>query len=300
MDVISKQSQYVWELLSPADFEKLVFFLLDDMGFKNIEWRKDGEGISSTDGGRDLEATFTRIEPGDIVELEKWWVEVKYRSGNLAPATVKESILNAAGREGIEVFAIFTTGTISNNTWDWIKEFQSSQSKPKIRVWQRHDIERVLKKYPQTASRFFLASLSLSEKVQAVENRFWNSVSLPTLDEIDEIWKSYSDIQWSGSNFLPFVVAEISAGYPEFRQWGFSVSELIVLEAFVVGLANLPQLVVRFNQTGRSSMPLYEGLAYLLEIALLSFDVDRTYNICVNPYQFMDVDFDTPNDLLNF
>ena len=33
------------------------------MGFKTLEWRKGGEGIYSTDGGRDLEAIYTSLEP---------------------------------------------------------------------------------------------------------------------------------------------------------------------------------------------------------------------------------------------
>lgn len=64
--------------LSPTDFEKLVFHLLDEMGFTDLIWRKGGEGNSSTDGGRDLEARYWRIEPiGSLTE--NYRIEVKHR-----------------------------------------------------------------------------------------------------------------------------------------------------------------------------------------------------------------------------
>ena len=95
-----------WNTLTPSDFEKLIFFLLDDMGFKNLEWRKGGEGISATDGGRDLEAAYARIGPDDTLTFEEWWIEVKYRSQTLQPHTVQRAVLNAAGRPAVDVFAI--------------------------------------------------------------------------------------------------------------------------------------------------------------------------------------------------
>lgn len=296
----SEKTQYSWNRISPADFENLIFFLLDDMGFKNLEWRKGGEGISSTDGGRDLEATFTKIEPGDRVELEKWWIEVKYRSKNLSPRIVKESVLNSVGRDGVDVFTIVTSGTISNNTLDWIKDFQSNHSTPRIRIWQRHDIERILRKYPQITSRFFDIAMTLSERIEVVESQFWNHVMLPTLDEIDNAYKQYSNLQWSGTNLLPFMVAEASAGYPEFRKWGLITTEELLLETFIIGLANIPQLIVRFKQYGRSNKPLIDGLAYILEIALLRLNLDYLLNVISNPYNVMEGEIDPPPEFLNF
>ena len=46
--------------ITPEDFENLVFHLLDEMGFSNIQWRKGGPGNSATDGGRDLEAKASK------------------------------------------------------------------------------------------------------------------------------------------------------------------------------------------------------------------------------------------------
>jgi len=296
----SHHKLFDWEAISPSDFENLVFFLLDEMGFKNIEWRKGGEGISSTDGGRDLEAVLTIIEPGDLVRLEKWWVEVKYRSHNLSPTIVKESILNALGREGVNVFAIITTGTISNKTLDWIKEFERSEKQLRIRVWQLQDLERVLGKYPQTATKYFYKNLPPNDLLRAVRNRFFNSSLLPTLDEIDYFWENFSSLNWNGESLLPFVISETLAGYPEFRQWGLVADEKLLMETLVVGLANVPQLVVRFNNFRKSNESLITGLAYLLEMCLLRIDLDRLLKFIANPYQLVEGNIEAPTELLSF
>lgn len=294
------QSPINWKQISPTNFENLVFFLFDDMGFKNLEWRKGGEGISSTDGGRDLEAIYTNLEPGDIVTLEKWWIEVKYRSKNLSSTAVKESILNATGREGVSIFAIVTTGTISNKTLDWIKEFQKNRPALRIRTWQGHDLERILRKYPQTVSRFFPGLMSITDRLEAIKNRFWNSLTLPTMDEIDFFWREFASIEWDVSAFLPFTISEASYGYPEFRQWGQVSSKDLLLQTFLFGLSNVPYMAKRFEQYGKNSLPLVEGLSYLLQMSLSRLDLEEIIRVIANPYQVMEGDTDPQPELLDF
>jgi hypothetical protein len=161
------EATFHWEKLTPEEFEQLVFFALDDMGFKNIEWRKGGEGITATDGGRDLEAIYSKLEPDDSLTLEKWWVEVKYRTHTLSPDVVQRTVINALGRQSVDVIAIATNQVITNKTLDWIKEFQTSQRRPRVVIWQRHDLDRLLRKYPRTIARFFPESLTLAERLKA-------------------------------------------------------------------------------------------------------------------------------------
>lgn len=115
--------------LQPDEFEKLAFYLLDDMGFKSLEWRKGGEGVSATDRGRDLAGKYAKVEPDDSIAIENWWIEVKHRSHTLIKITVQSIIINATARRDVDVFAIFTNNLISNPTLDWIKEFQITHIK---------------------------------------------------------------------------------------------------------------------------------------------------------------------------
>ena len=44
--------------LKSKDLEECVYWLLDAMGAKDLEWRIGGTGAGTSDGGRDLEAHF--------------------------------------------------------------------------------------------------------------------------------------------------------------------------------------------------------------------------------------------------
>ncbi|WP_186157263.1 hypothetical protein [Burkholderia gladioli] len=47
-----------FEKLKSKDLEECVYWLLDAMGAKDLEWRTGGTGGGAADGGRDLEAHF--------------------------------------------------------------------------------------------------------------------------------------------------------------------------------------------------------------------------------------------------
>ena len=56
-----------WESLKQANLEECLFWLLDSLGAKDIEWRKGGVGMGASDQGRDIEATFYMPTPdGDL------------------------------------------------------------------------------------------------------------------------------------------------------------------------------------------------------------------------------------------
>jgi hypothetical protein len=49
--------------LKRRDLEECVYWLLDAMGAKDLEWRTGGSGDGAADGGRDLEAHLGRWAP---------------------------------------------------------------------------------------------------------------------------------------------------------------------------------------------------------------------------------------------
>lgn len=130
--------------LTPEEFEKLVYYLLDEIGMKNIEWRKGGIGISSSDGGRDLECEFHIITPDGSIRIEKWWFEVKHRTTTLESSKVKEIIINAYAFTGIDVIGIITNNVISNPTKDWIADFRKTHPDKKVITWEGHHIENII------------------------------------------------------------------------------------------------------------------------------------------------------------
>ncbi|HEC60795.1 MAG TPA: hypothetical protein ENI27_00910 [bacterium] len=253
---MKNKTNFNWNRITPEKFEKLVFFLLDDMGYKSLTWRKGGKGVYATDGGRDLEATYVKVEPDDSITVENWWIEVKYRSGGLSKSTVQQIVNNASGRRDVDVFAIVTNTAISNPTLDWIKEFQNSQGRPRIVVWQQHDIERILRKYPRTAADFFTLSLSIAERLEIIKERFWDALIYPSIDEVEELWVNFSSLNWSASNLLPVIAAEAAMGKLDARKWALIIDEELLTETLFLGLINVTFLVIRSEQLGQRQLPL--------------------------------------------
>ncbi|MCG2784189.1 MAG: restriction endonuclease [Anaerolineae bacterium] len=291
---------YQIENLRPDEFEKLAFYLLDDMGFKNLEWRKGGEGVSATDGGRDLSGKYAKVEPDDSIVLENWWVEVKHRSNTLKKSTVQSIILNSAARKDVDVFAVFTNNVISNSTLDWIKEFQNTYPKPRVVVWQKHDLERILRKYPKTASLFFLGSLTLPEQLESIKQRFWNNLGYPTISEVELFWKNFSSLSWDGSELLPFILADYAMDGIYHRKWGFVIDEELLIKTLLVGLINVPFLVVRSEQQGQDQRPFMRGVEYLLQIALIRLDLNKVVDLLLNMYNYTEFSSPRPTELYNF
>ncbi|WP_152004850.1 restriction endonuclease [Desulfoluna spongiiphila] len=91
-DIDFLQGQLDFSEIDPENFEKLVFHLLDEMGFFNLSWRKGGKGNSSNDGGRDIDGTFWTISPA-VKKEEKYWFEVKYRKNQLEKSQVQNTVL---------------------------------------------------------------------------------------------------------------------------------------------------------------------------------------------------------------
>ncbi|MBG0785620.1 MAG: restriction endonuclease [Anaerolineaceae bacterium] len=277
---------YSLDSLQPEELEKLAFFLLDDMGFKNLEWRKGSEGISATDGGRDLSGVFTKVEPDDSLTIENWWVEVKYRSNTLKKSTVQDIVVNSSGFTGVDVVVIFTNNVISNSTLDWVKEFQKKNSKPRIVIWQKHDIERILRKYPKTASIFFPGLQTLPEQIESIKQRFWNNIEYPTIIEIERVWSNFQTLNWDGSRLLPFIIADSTSKSLSQRKWGFVISKELLLETLILGLINVPFFVIRFNEYRLDQISFMKGLEYLLQIALIRLDYKEVVEILLNLFDF--------------
>lgn len=291
---------YPIDNLRPDEFEKLAFYLLDDMGFKSLEWRKGGEGVSATDGGRDLSGKYAKVEPDDSIIIENWWVEVKHRSNTLKKTTVQSIIINSTARKDVDVIAIFTNNVISNSTLDWIKEFQNTHSKPRVVVWQKHDIERILRKYPKTASLFFLCSLTIPEQRESIKQRFWNNINYPTISEVELFWKNLPSLKWDGSELLPFIVADNAMDGVTKRKWGFAIEEELLREVLLVGLINVPFLVMRSEQQGQSQRPFMRGLEYLLQVALIRLDLDQVVELLLNMFDYAEFSSPPPIDLYKF
>lgn len=125
-------SEIPWADIKGADLEVLLYWLFDSIGAKDLEWRIGGKGAGSSDQGRDLELVFFTPSPDGTLSKQVWWVEAKGRSGTVEPIAVHEAVLNSAGKKNVEVLVIATNTNFSNQTRDWIKQWQIDNVRPVV------------------------------------------------------------------------------------------------------------------------------------------------------------------------
>ena len=236
-DIDFLQERLDFSEISPTDFEKLVFHLIDEMGFSNIQWRKGGAGNSATDGGRDLEATFWTVKPSGSKE-EKYWFEVKHRKNQLEKMQVQNTVINAAGDKAKDNVLIITNSTISNPTLDWVNNFQAVNPTPSIAIWQGHDLELILRKNPRTLAKFLPSSLAFSGRCKVIESKFWNLMQLPAGGELDELWDRRHEYSDNFDVTLIAILAEVSYGDLSDHQWGLDLDKYRLFSVAVTGILN--------------------------------------------------------------
>ena len=71
--------------------EECVYWILDGLGAKDLEWRVGGVGGGAADGGRDIEAAFYLPDDAGRMEKHQWWIECKGRGATVE----KEAVVNA-------------------------------------------------------------------------------------------------------------------------------------------------------------------------------------------------------------
>lgn len=295
-DVDFLQEELDFSSIDPVEFEKLVFLLIDEMGFSNIQWRKGGEGNSATDGGRDLEATFWSIQPA-VSKEEKYWFEVKYRSGQLEKSKVQNTILNASGNNSKDKLVIITNSTISNPTRDWVNEFQKNYKVPVITIWQGHDLELLLRKNPRTLSRFLPSSLAFSGRCKVIESKFINLMLLPSGSELKELWEQRLNYLENDFLTLSSVLAEVSYGNVVDYPWGMELKEERLISVLATGMRNFYAFLFRCSSLNIEPKFLIDGLSYLTQCLLLRSGVSTTAKILFEPEFLFELEYELPDKI---
>ncbi len=271
-----------WTLLDPEKFEKLIYFLLDSIGMKNIIWRKGGPGVSATDGGRDLECEDHIIGPDGSVRTEKWWIEVKYRTNTLEKTKVQKTLINAHGFPDVDVIGIATNNVITNPTHDWIENFKQNKHQRFV-IWEGHHLEKIIKSDPSLMYSFFPSSLTLKGRFNIINTRFYSYLQLPSGTDLVDIWENKDKLEFTPKVILPIILAEATFGDLFERRWGLWFEKDLLLETFIRGLLNIIYLSHKCEDLGKDNFFIMKGMEYLLLSNLLNFKADViTENIDIN------------------
>ncbi len=257
-------SEIPWESIKGKDLEELLYWLFDSMGAKDLDWRVGGLGGGAADQGRDLECSFYVSSPEGELIKQKWWIEAKGRTKTVEPTEIKESVITASGKKDIDVLVIATNSFFSNPTRDWVKEWQNQHPRPKIKLWERTQLENLCAKNPLAVIRLFSESLSPQGKLEVSRSKFWNYANYTDEPTLNDIWKSREELTITPDALLALVASEFANGDINRRSWAAISEDEVVINSLVMALLNFYYLLFRANAVGLKQEPFFKACAYLI------------------------------------
>jgi hypothetical protein len=281
------------------DLEECVYWLLDAMGAKDLEWRTGGTGGGAADGGRDLEAHFYTPGADGELEAQKWWIECKGRKRTVEPDEVKSAVNNTLAIAGLDYVVIATNTQFSNPTRDWVKDWQAKYPRPKVKLWDHSQLERYLSRHPEVVLRLFSESLSVQGRFQAMESRFWNKFEYVTPGGLAAIWKAREELDVSAMGIFAAVVNEFANGSIVHRPWAAILDSSGLVEVLHLGLINLGYVRMRAIKTGVEQTPILRAYAYFVLAALDALPADDVHRLIVDSITHGQVK-ETPEDVQEF
>jgi hypothetical protein len=286
-----------WKDLKGKELEELLYWLFDAMGAKDLEWRIGGAESGTADQGRDLELSFYSASPDGELVKQRWWVEAKGRTRTVDPTEVKSAVLNAAGKNTIDVMVIATNTAFSNPTRDWVKEWQDKHPRPKIKLWERTELENLCSKNPIAVIRVFRHALSPAGKLEVLTTKLWDYVMFTEEYTLNELWNERDNLVIDFRALMALVASEFANGDITLRSWGMAVDEETLVNSVGNVLLNLLFLIFRSSESGVRQEPLIKGLAYLVLICTIRAGADYTANLLRTVWDEVDVEF--PDNMRN-
>lgn len=260
-----------WGTLKGKQLEEFLYWLIDSMGGKDLEWRIGGKGDGTADQGRDLECSFYMTGPEGDLHQQKWWIEAKGRTDTVAKRDVNDAVLNAVGRKNVDVLVIATNTQFSNPTRDWVKDWQATNPRPRIQLWEQSTLERLCSKHPTVVARLYSKALSIQGQLELVKTRLWNYAIMSDIPTLNQLWNKRDSLEWDHQALIAVIVSECANGNVGLRPWATVIGHNEMLITLETGLVNLPYLISRGVSVGTRQRPFLSAITYLLLASLDKF-----------------------------
>ena len=287
-----------WTEMRGEVLEQFVYWLLDEMGAKDLEWRKGGKRATSADGGRDLEATFYMATPDGEMRKEKWWIQLKGRSNTVEAAAVKEFIVTAEAFSDLGVLVVATNTQFSNPTRDWVKDWQKKRSSPLVRLWDKDSLERLALQHPSTVARNYPKALSPQGNLQALTTRFWNQFHFPNDSLLEELWNTCNSLELSSEAVISLVAGETNANSYGNRPWLTKIDNESLFEVIALLVSNFLYLVMRMKQLGVQEEVVMKTTSLIISSGLARLSITEMSEIVLAPFSLRDVS-NVPGEISN-
>ncbi|MDJ0105559.1 restriction endonuclease [Rhodococcus erythropolis] len=285
----------LWGSVIGAQLEELLYGLLDAMGAKELVWRAGSDqGVTASDGGRDLEAVFVQPTPDGEEDRTRWWVESKGRGSTVPRDEVTSAINNLTSRNDVDIFVFCTNSRFSNPTRDWVSDWQKSHPRPKVRLWDRDTLDRLIRDHPTVAARVLPEALDEAQRLELLVHRFWQLGETPTERDLIYFWERPSFVIDSPDSIraiATFTYAEVEDGLIA-RSWGTLVQNepRTIIETLVTGIFDLPRLSLASLARPLNNEHMVETAAYLLMSVMPYWSANKIFRAISNLADFIDDD----------
>lgn len=144
-----------WSQLSPADFERLVFNLIDrTKGYVNPQWLTD---TNAPDRGRDL--SVERVSEDDLTGSRRYRIILACkhtRSVNLSVLAGLREQMKRWEPPRVDELIVVTTGRFTTDAIDYAERHNHGQEVMRLELWPGSHLERLLASRPELIAEFAL------------------------------------------------------------------------------------------------------------------------------------------------
>jgi len=297
----STATQVLWQGVTGGQLEELLYGLLDAMGASSLTWRAGSNtGVTASDGGRDLEATFDRPGPDGELDRQRWWVESKGRTGTVERSAVQSAVLEASARQDVDYLVVATNSRFSNPTRDWVQEWSRGRPRPTVKLWDRDQLDRLVRRHPTVAARILPALLDDGDRIRLLVDRFQSLGEEPAAADLEHFWQRRDWLAGVESDLLAravgmFLCAE-GLALPRDRPWWRLLGPADAPDAIVHALIGLPSLLGTPLPRPVDQVRAAAAAGRLLLAAYLQFNEEAAAQITLNPWRFVHGGEDVADD----
>jgi hypothetical protein len=142
--------QINWKELSPRDFEKFCYHVLELNQFSNIKWH----GKSGGDKGRDLTATKIESPLPSIEKYSSWVIQCKRYIATPPTKDEISSFLNSAREFKPDNVLLIISNTLTSNVRDWLESIKS-EFQFNIYLWEEQNLITQIIRHRDVLSEYF-------------------------------------------------------------------------------------------------------------------------------------------------
>lgn len=169
---------------------------------------------------------------------------------------------------------IATNSTFSNPTRDWLTKWQTTHPRPRVKLWAREDLERLVTQHPQVAIRLFSKALSPQGQIEVMKERFWRFTHYTDAPTLSALWEVQQTLELDQQALLAATASEFANGSITDRAWPLLQDGETHVNLFLGALANAMSFVLRAQEAGVRETPYIQAMAYLLMLSLQVIEPD--------------------------